>query len=625
MAITTKNRKQLKAYFVKNAIPTEGNFSDLVDAQLNQAEDGVFKLPGEPLSVVAAPGDQRRVLRFYSTYPAANPDWQISLAPAQDPGDPASARPGFGVSDGAGRARLYIDPSTGNLGVGTNAPSDRLTVSGGDLRIEGDGYHRLKVLAVNAGVELVARNPGGTPHIDFTQGQLDSLDYGLRLIATDNNTLHLQGGLGPPTLRVQGDLVVDGAQNKLDTREQGAAVVRAHDLLFGHSGRRGAPGRALVDSSDTLVFNWGADWKSAAIHSPLTVHGALTVEGAVHAKGAVNAPAGLNFQGNVAHIDADGALYRHTDGQVYLTVDDILYIRDLGAKDVAAAFNTDQGNLHLKNRISARALGIGLGDADPAGPLEVRVAGSGGGWDRLVVTANAAWGNGNQHVTIGAGGGAGIMIHNPHIPWFAEEKRATIRYGMSLPNKIWWDVGLREDDSFQFATSAGGTPLALRRGGIAVGGDLTVSGGVTTNSLQVNSGLQVNGALTVHGALNKLDVSEQGVATIRAHDLNFGHSGRRGAPGRALVDNKDALILNYGDWPRAEILSPLTVHGDATITGHLRVGAWSLEATATALLIKCGPQVVARFATEHDRFQVYRHLNGQGPYFWYNSNGNFGA
>ncbi|MBK7826423.1 hypothetical protein [Nannocystis sp.] len=631
MAITTKNRKQLKAYFVKNAIPTEGNFSDLVDAQLNQAEDGVFKLPGEPLSVVAGPGEQRRALRFYSTYPAANPDWQISLAPAQDPGNPASVRPGFGVSDGAGRTRLYIDPATGNLGVGTNNPTDRLTVSDGDLRIEGEGYQRLKILAFNAGIELVARNPGGTPHIDFTQGLLDNPDYGLRLIATDNKVLHVQSGLGPATLRVQGDLEVDGQLARLDLREQAAATVRAHDLLFGHSGRHGAPGRALVDGSDALIVNFAGDWSRTDIQSPLHVSGA-----------------------------------------------------------------------------------VGIGTTAPAGPLDVRVAGT-GTWDRLVVTASDAWNNGNQHVTIGAGGAGGIMFNNPHVSWIAGEKRASIRYGQSLPNKAWWDVGLRENDAFTFV--AAGSPTALS---ILGSGDVAV-----TRDLDYG------------GKLGKLDVKEQGAVTLRAADLQFGHSGRRGAPGRALVDGKEALIVNYGaDWSRTDIHGPalltgsLTVNGDtnlanlrvnqnasvagnlevngqaslgwaqptadfnqplrsgfyqwdnpagrvpdtahpwvhmisvrhanpgnhhalqiaasyaendklyfrkvarelvaasspwnevATVTnGVLRIGGWSLEASANSLLVKCGAQLVARFSIEHDRFMVFRNINGQAPYFYYNALG----
>ena len=44
--MATKDRNELKAYFVRNAIPTEGNYADLIDSQLNQAQDGVFKPDG---------------------------------------------------------------------------------------------------------------------------------------------------------------------------------------------------------------------------------------------------------------------------------------------------------------------------------------------------------------------------------------------------------------------------------------------------------------------------------------------------------------------------------------------------------------------------------------------------
>jgi hypothetical protein len=115
MANKTKTRSELKLYFVKNAIPTEGNFAELIDAQLNQADDGVFKPGGEPLSVVAAPGDQKRTLRLYGAYPAANPDWLISLNP-QNPAAPATNQAGFGIADGAGTTRLMLDPA-GNLTV----------------------------------------------------------------------------------------------------------------------------------------------------------------------------------------------------------------------------------------------------------------------------------------------------------------------------------------------------------------------------------------------------------------------------------------------------------------------------------------------------------------------------
>jgi hypothetical protein len=129
--MATKNRSELKGYFARNAIPTEGNYADLIDSQLNQAQDGVFKPDGDALSVVAAPGDPKRALRLYASYPAANPDWMISLNPAQDPANAATiCRPGFGITDGAGRTRLFIDAATGQIGVGTNAPQVALDVAG---------------------------------------------------------------------------------------------------------------------------------------------------------------------------------------------------------------------------------------------------------------------------------------------------------------------------------------------------------------------------------------------------------------------------------------------------------------------------------------------------------------
>ena len=275
MAITTKTRKDLKSYFVKNAIPTESNFADLVDAPLNQADDGVFKLAGEPLSVVAAGGDQKRVLRLYSAYPAANPDWLISLNPAQNPSDPATNRPGFGVADGAGNTRLFIDPATGNLGVGTNTPSDRLHVRDGDLRIDGGRRRRLEIVSDShwAGIELVTREQGeaGNPYIDFTHGQLDAPDFGVRIHGPTNDTLRIEAGAGNTTLDVRGGVTYTTTLNKLDVAEQGAATVRAADFLLGSSGRRGSPGRALVDAASSLVINHASDWPRTDIHGPLTV------------------------------------------------------------------------------------------------------------------------------------------------------------------------------------------------------------------------------------------------------------------------------------------------------------------------------------------------------------------
>jgi hypothetical protein len=88
--------------------------------------------------------------------------------------------------------------------------------------------------------------------------------------------------------------------------------------------------------------------------------------------------------------------------------------------------------------------------------------------------------------------------------------------------------------------------------------------GVTVNRQEIRGGLTVSGGIA--GKLDYLDTSEQGAVTLRAADLVFGHSTRRGNPGRALVDNKDALVVNFGpDWPITRL------GGDVEATANLKV------------------------------------------------------
>jgi hypothetical protein len=126
----SKTRAELKQYFVKNAIPTEGNFADLIDSPLNQSDDGLFKQPGQPLAVVSTGGDQQRVLQLYAAYPAANPDWLLSLNP-RHPTASTGNLAGLGIADGAGNTRLVLD-TKGNLTVtGDVTATGRGTFPGG--------------------------------------------------------------------------------------------------------------------------------------------------------------------------------------------------------------------------------------------------------------------------------------------------------------------------------------------------------------------------------------------------------------------------------------------------------------------------------------------------------------
>ena len=140
MDINKRNRTDLKSYFVKNSIPTESNFAELIDGMLNQKEDGIAKLAGDPLSIEAAGDDasQQKLINFYRSFADPNPLWTLNLNPRSDPNKPATARVGFSISDGEGNPRLFVDRSTSNVGVGTNKPDQKLTVYGGELSLQTD-------------------------------------------------------------------------------------------------------------------------------------------------------------------------------------------------------------------------------------------------------------------------------------------------------------------------------------------------------------------------------------------------------------------------------------------------------------------------------------------------------
>ena len=100
-----------------------------------------------------------------------------------------------------------------------------------------------------------------------------------------------------------GTITYSGQLNKLDVAEGDAfARIRAHDLLFGHSSRRGEMGRALVDeikditvfaqptrSMKTLHINYGADWQ------------------AVYISGIVQTPSSRQLKENIRFLSSEAA------------------------------------------------------------------------------------------------------------------------------------------------------------------------------------------------------------------------------------------------------------------------------------------------------------------------------
>ncbi|XXY49196.1 hypothetical protein WME91_55225 [Sorangium sp. So ce269] len=118
MEINKKSRTELKAYFVKNALPTAGNFSDLIDAALNQKDDGLVKSADQPVQIAASTAGDKPAIHLYESFATdTKPAWVLGLQ--------VDGKRGLGIGDGDGKNRLFIDGTTGSVGI-----NGALTVTG---------------------------------------------------------------------------------------------------------------------------------------------------------------------------------------------------------------------------------------------------------------------------------------------------------------------------------------------------------------------------------------------------------------------------------------------------------------------------------------------------------------
>lgn len=153
------DRPTLKAYFSKNRVPTEDNFAALIDSMLNQKDDGIAKpTDSDPLGI-AAVGGPKKLLNFYETAGESNPAWTLQLNPRSKQEDTSTARPGFSISDGQGTSRLFIDKSTGKVGIGLTEPTRKLHVLSDEANVallqsnsKDNAYLKLAVGNAEAGI-----------------------------------------------------------------------------------------------------------------------------------------------------------------------------------------------------------------------------------------------------------------------------------------------------------------------------------------------------------------------------------------------------------------------------------------------------------------------------------------
>ncbi|MEB3319133.1 MAG: hypothetical protein VKO39_13470, partial [Cyanobacteriota bacterium] len=167
---TTKSRQELRSRFVRNAIPTEADFADLIAASLNLADDGLLKLPDQPFSLVRQKSDQP-VLRLFADPVVETAAWQLQLI--------GTDKPGLGLAGQDGKLAWVVDGATSNVGIGTSTPGQRLVVQG----VWNDGKDPESNLT-NGGTLAIK---SGSPQLDFIDSDANAKDW---CIHVNNGKMH---------------------------------------------------------------------------------------------------------------------------------------------------------------------------------------------------------------------------------------------------------------------------------------------------------------------------------------------------------------------------------------------------------------------------------------------------
>lgn len=212
--------------------------------------------------------------RMVLAHSAAYANWGLQYQDSTDQ---------FNFLGGGNPAMSVVLSGGGRVGIGTNAPQARLDVAG-DIR--GNG-----VTSTTAGGNAVQ---GASTSANGVQGSSASASAsGVYGVNTSGGGYGVAGRTTGAGYAIYGDnadpagwagafngnLYYSGQVNKIDAMENFVATIRAADLYLGHSGRRGTPGRALVDLTDTLHLNFANDWANTFIGGNNVSVCTLTIRG----------------------------------------------------------------------------------------------------------------------------------------------------------------------------------------------------------------------------------------------------------------------------------------------------------------------------------------------------------
>ncbi len=519
-----KNRSTLKQDFKKGAVPTESNFADLIDSMLNQEDDGISKVPNDPLSIDAVGGDEALINFYRINQNTPELTWQFK----QSPGGAS----GFSIGDANG-SRLFIASDTGNLGVGTTAPQHGLDVKtdkGIKLGLEGNGGGQL-VLANNPNdnkIYLEAfSTDGSTSAAEFLLTGIHATSAPKISLVAD--TTKISGDLGVGTDSPDAKLQVKGDQNKVS--------LHVGDGGGGDFTMDVANGQGLVSLvAGAKITSDGKDYTFTGTRgaSKITLHDGLI---RFHTSDATSGTTGASAAGL-------------SDPKMVLTNDGNLGVGTTSPK----------GQLH-----SVGNFVLGLDGNNEKFVIHARPNNNG---DFLQITSdrsNGTW-DWDQGITLQRGGNVGIATTSPNQKL---DVNGNVNVGGNLsigsiqlkgfsaaeadewPYVFWyrdtsvnWDEGLIKHgtDKGKFGRAGFGIHFHQSRefGFFSTGWDSLFAVQGATGNTFIKGTLQIGGSFTVQSGNNQFIYNGAADVVLRYPP--------RGSGGRAIVhDGGNHLTLNYGN------------------------------------------------------------------------------
>ena len=119
--MTLLTRSTLKNLFKRGSVPSEVNFSDLIDSTINKVDDG-FAQSQDHGFMLAPQGKNKKMLSFFESIRDSDSSFSLSLNPDRHSN-------GLSIDDKEHQSILFLKEN-GNVGVGTTSPKFKLEVAG---------------------------------------------------------------------------------------------------------------------------------------------------------------------------------------------------------------------------------------------------------------------------------------------------------------------------------------------------------------------------------------------------------------------------------------------------------------------------------------------------------------